>query len=42
MSEHWKIETDDAGIAWLCLDKADAKANVLSSSVIQELGEVLR
>ena len=41
MSEHWKIETDDAGIAWLCLDKADAKANVLSSTVIQELDGIL-
>ena len=41
MSEHWKIETDEAGIAWLCLDKADAKANVLSSGVIEELDAVL-
>ncbi len=41
MTEHWKLETDDAGIAWLCLDKADAKANVLSSAVIEELNELL-
>ncbi len=41
MSEHWKLETDDAGIAWLCLDKADAKANVLSSHVINELDGLL-
>jgi 3-hydroxyacyl-CoA dehydrogenase/enoyl-CoA hydratase/3-hydroxybutyryl-CoA epimerase len=41
MSEHWKIETDDAGIAWLCLDKTDAKANVLSSDVIRELDGIL-
>jgi 3-hydroxyacyl-CoA dehydrogenase/enoyl-CoA hydratase/3-hydroxybutyryl-CoA epimerase len=41
MSENWKIETDDAGIAWLCLDKADAKVNVLSSDVIEELDELL-
>jgi 3-hydroxyacyl-CoA dehydrogenase/enoyl-CoA hydratase/3-hydroxybutyryl-CoA epimerase len=41
MSEHWKIETDDAGIAWLCLDKADASANVLSSAVIEELDGIL-
>lgn len=41
MPEHWKLETDDAGIAWLCLDKADAKANVLSSGVIEELDALL-
>ncbi|MDJ0751406.1 MAG: enoyl-CoA hydratase-related protein, partial [Woeseiaceae bacterium] len=41
MREHWKLETDDAGIAWLCLDKAEAKANVLSSYVIEELDGVL-
>ena len=41
MSEHWKFVTDDAGIGWLCLDKADAKANVLSSGVIEELDSIL-
>ena len=41
MAEHWKLETDDAGIAWLCLDKTDAKANVLSSGVIKELDALL-
>ena len=41
MAEHWKLETDDAGIAWLCFDKADAKANVLSSYVIEELDGIL-
>ena len=41
MADHWKLETDDAGIAWLCLDKADAKANVLSSHVIEELNGIL-
>ena len=41
MTEHWKLEIDDAGIAWLCLDKAEAKANVLSSYVIEELNGVL-
>ena len=41
MAEHWKLETDEAGIAWLCLDKADAKANVLSSYVIEELNGLL-
>jgi 3-hydroxyacyl-CoA dehydrogenase/enoyl-CoA hydratase/3-hydroxybutyryl-CoA epimerase len=41
MTQHWKLETDESGIAWLCLDKADAKANVLSSDVIRELDELL-
>ncbi len=41
MTQHWKLETDESGIAWLCLDKADAKANVLSSEVIRELDELL-
>ncbi len=40
-TQHWNTETDDAGILWLCLDKADAKANVLSSDVIRELDAVL-
>ncbi len=41
MTQHWKIDTDDAGIAWLCIDKADAKANVLSSDVMRELDTIL-
>ncbi|NNF40826.1 MAG: hypothetical protein HKN64_05565, partial [Woeseiaceae bacterium] len=42
MSQHWKTETDDDGIVWLCLDMADARANVLSSDVMRELDAVLR
>ena len=41
MTQHWKLETDAAGIAWLCFDKADAKANVLASYVIEELNSLL-
>ncbi len=41
MSEHWKIDTDENGIAWLCIDKADASANVLSSEVMMELDSLL-
>ena len=41
MTQHWKLETDESGVAWLCLDKKDAKANVLSSDVIRELDELL-
>lgn len=39
--QHWKQETDDAGIVWLCLDIADEKANVLSSDVLSELSAAL-
>ncbi len=39
--QHWKTETDDSGIAWLCLDTADAKVNVLSSEILYELNQVL-
>ncbi len=41
MTQHWKTETDADGVVWLCLDKADAKANVLSSDVMLELNEVV-
>ncbi len=41
MTQHWKTETDDAGIAWLCIDMADARANVLSSEVLIELNGIL-
>ena len=39
--KHWKSETDDNGILWLCLDLADAKVNVLSSEVLEELSEII-
>jgi len=41
MTQHWKTETDANGVVWLCLDKADANANVLSSDVMLELDTVL-
>jgi 3-hydroxyacyl-CoA dehydrogenase/enoyl-CoA hydratase/3-hydroxybutyryl-CoA epimerase len=41
MSQHWKTNTDDAGVVWLCLDKAEASANVLSSEVMLELDDIL-
>lgn len=37
--QHWKTDSDDAGVLWLCLDVADAKANVLSTAVLTELDE---
>ena len=39
--QHWKTETDDNGILWLCLDMAESKVNVLSSEVLQELIEIV-
>jgi len=39
--KHWKTETDDKGIVWLCLDTADAKVNVLSSEILLELDKIL-
>jgi 3-hydroxyacyl-CoA dehydrogenase/enoyl-CoA hydratase/3-hydroxybutyryl-CoA epimerase len=39
--KHWKTETDDKGIVWLCLDTADAKVNVLSSEILLELDQIL-
>ena len=39
--QHWALETDDAGIAWLRIDKADSSANVLSNEVMTELNAVI-
>ncbi len=39
--KHWKMETDDKGIVWLCLDTADSKVNVLSSFILSELNDIL-
>jgi 3-hydroxyacyl-CoA dehydrogenase/enoyl-CoA hydratase/3-hydroxybutyryl-CoA epimerase len=38
---HWELETDGDGIAWLKFDKSDGGANVLSGPVLQELNELL-
>jgi 3-hydroxyacyl-CoA dehydrogenase/enoyl-CoA hydratase/3-hydroxybutyryl-CoA epimerase len=38
---HWRRETDSDGVVWLCIDKADASANVLSEDVLRELVSVL-
>jgi 3-hydroxyacyl-CoA dehydrogenase/enoyl-CoA hydratase/3-hydroxybutyryl-CoA epimerase len=39
--KNWKSETDDNGILWLCLDLPESKVNVLSSSVLQELNDII-
>ena len=40
-STHWRSETDNAGIVWLCIDKADGSANVLSAAVLQEFADII-
>jgi len=42
MSRHWKTETDQDGIFWLCIDKDDKGGNVLSSDVLMELDAILK
>ena len=39
--QHWRLNRDDQGIAWLVLDKAGENANSLSKAVMAELGSVL-
>ena len=41
-NKHWKIETDDSGVAWVCFDKADSAVNVLSAEVMIELETTLQ
>jgi 3-hydroxyacyl-CoA dehydrogenase / enoyl-CoA hydratase / 3-hydroxybutyryl-CoA epimerase len=38
---HWHYETDAENIIWLCIDKADGNANVLSGPVLTDLASVL-
>jgi 3-hydroxyacyl-CoA dehydrogenase/enoyl-CoA hydratase/3-hydroxybutyryl-CoA epimerase len=40
--ENWKLETDANNVVWLCLDTAGSKVNVLSSTILMELDEVLQ
>jgi 3-hydroxyacyl-CoA dehydrogenase/enoyl-CoA hydratase/3-hydroxybutyryl-CoA epimerase len=39
--QHWRSEADIDGMLWLCLDKADSNANVLSEAVLREFDQVL-
>lgn len=34
---HWRLESDAAGIGWLCFDRQDAGANTLSADTMTEL-----
>ena len=39
--KHWTSEMGDDGIVWLCIDKADGGANVLSGEVLRELHQLI-
>ena len=39
--QHWQLQRDDEGVAWLLLNKADSRVNVLSAEVLEELGQVV-
>jgi 3-hydroxyacyl-CoA dehydrogenase/enoyl-CoA hydratase/3-hydroxybutyryl-CoA epimerase len=39
---NWRLEQDADGVAWLCFDKAGASTNVLSTTVMLELSEMLK
>ena len=39
--QHWASDTDANGITWLCIDKADGGANVLSGEVLTELNTII-
>src|SRR5580692_4685858 len=38
---HWRLRTDEDGIAWLLFDKKDSSANTLSEAELTELNAVL-
>ncbi len=38
---HWRLDTDDQGIAWLTADRADASTNVLTETVLTEFDAIL-
>src|SRR4029077_11458119 len=38
---HWRLRTDEDGIAWLLFDKKDSSANTLSEGELTELNALL-
>ncbi|MGI9204873.1 MAG: 3-hydroxyacyl-CoA dehydrogenase NAD-binding domain-containing protein [Woeseiaceae bacterium] len=40
-AKNWHYENDDNNITWLCLDKHEGSANVLSESVLREFDDLL-
>lgn len=43
MSEykHWRLETDQHGIAWLTIDRNDSRVNSLNKDILEELDKLL-
>lgn len=39
--QHWRLETEAGGLAWLVLDRAGSSVNALSAEVMAELSLVL-
>ncbi|TVS13173.1 MAG: hypothetical protein EA419_02555 [Wenzhouxiangella sp.] len=39
--KHWKIEHDQDGIAWLCIDHGTEKVNTLGSEILAELETIV-
>ncbi|MCA1975286.1 MAG: enoyl-CoA hydratase/isomerase family protein, partial [Caenispirillum sp.] len=39
--EHWRIEREPEGLAWLTFDKAGASTNTLSADAMRELSQAL-
>ena len=39
---NWNYKIDDKNIVWLCIDKNNSNANVLSADVLQELQAILK
>ena len=39
--QHWQLEVDAQGLAWATLNKAGESTNSLSSSVMDELSQLL-
>lgn len=37
---HWRLARDGQDVVWIILDKAEARANVLSEAVLEELGDL--
>jgi len=39
--QHWKLETDSAGMAWLTIDVSGKSVNVLTRAVVAEMADVV-
>jgi 3-hydroxyacyl-CoA dehydrogenase/enoyl-CoA hydratase/3-hydroxybutyryl-CoA epimerase len=39
--DHWTLNLDNSNLAWLCFDKHESSANVLSSPVLKEFAAII-